>query len=213
MPVDWKALLKPGETAVLVIECQEGVIGESSLLKGLVQAVQDGGLVPRLARFLGFARSAGVPVFHCTVEKRADGLGDAFNTPLTASLRGRRSPMSPGSKVAAIIKGLEPDPTDHLVPRASGMTAFHDCGLDSILRSLGVKTVVPTGVSVNIAITGATIDAVNRGMRVAIPTDCVAGTPPEYAQAVLQNTLRNLAYLTTAEEMVSAWGLNWNGGR
>lgn len=210
MPIDWKGLVKPSETAILVIECQEGIIGESSSLKGLVQSVRDSGLVPRLGRFLGFARTAGVPIFHCTVEKRDDGLGDAFNTPLTASLQRRRSPMTPGSAAAAIVPGLEPEPTDHLAPRSSGMTAFHDCGLDSIFQSLGAKTVIPTGVSVNIAITGATIDAVNRGLRVAIATDCVAGTPPEYAEAMLQNTLRNLAYLTTAEGIVSAWGLDWS---
>jgi nicotinamidase-related amidase len=70
---------------------------------------------------------------------------------------------------------------------------------------------VVTGVSVNIAITGATIDAVNRGYTVVIPTDCVAGAPASYARDALRYTLRNLAFLSTAEQICEAWGISLGG--
>ena len=92
-----------------------------------------------------------------------------------------------------------------MAPRAHGMTAFNESGLDSFLRASGVRTVIPTGVSVNIAITGATMEAVNRGYHVIIPTDCVAGDPPSYAQEALRYCLRNLAFLTTAEDIAAIW--------
>ncbi len=209
MPIDWKPLVEPQQTAVLVIECQEAVIGELSPLKALAEAVRSTGLLPRLAAFLACARAAGVRVVHCTVEKRADGLGEPYNTPLTAAMRTRRNPISPGSREAAIVKELTPDPRDILMPRAAGMTAFAGCALDEFLRNTGVRTVIPTGVSINIAIAGATVDAVNRGYRVVIASDCVTGVPPSYGQAVLDNTLRNLAWVTTAETIATAWGQRW----
>ncbi len=213
MPIDWKPLLEPDKTAVLVIECQEGIIGENAPLRALVEAVKTTGLLPRLAAFLACARQARVRVIHCTVGKRADGLGEPYNTPLTAGLRSRRNAMAPGSPEAAIVKDLTPDPSDIVMPRAAGMTAFAGCALDDFLRNTGVRTVIPTGVSINIAITGATIDAVNRGCKVVIASDCVTGVPPSYGQAVLDNTLRNLAWVTTAETIVSTWGLPWKAGR
>ena len=74
-----------------------------------------------------------------------------------------------------------------------------------MLRSAGIRTVVLTGVSVNIAITGAAIEAVNRGYTVVIPTDCVAGFPPSFASDALRFSLRNLAYLSTAEQICAIW--------
>ena len=208
MPIDLKPYLKPSETAILVMECQEGVIDEGSPLRGLAQSVRKAGMLDTLARFLASARAAGSKVYHCTVEKRADGFGEPFNTPLSARLQGQRGEggMSPGSAAASIVKELTPGPSDIMAPRAHGMTAFHQSGLDDMLRNTGVKTVVPTGVSVNIAITGATLEAVNRGYRVVIPTDYVAGDPPSYAQDALRYCLRNLAILSTSEAITEAWG-------
>ena len=49
------------------------------------------------------------------------------------------------------------------------------------------------------------MDAVNRGYTVVIPRDAVAGVPPEYGEAMLQNTLAMLAFITTTEELVGIW--------
>jgi nicotinamidase-related amidase len=200
MPVDLRGALAPGHTAVLVIECQEGVLGARSPVAELARSVRESGLVDRLRDFLFRARAADVRVCHCTVAPRADGLGQLTNTPLGARTLGRSV-----AGADAILPELGPEPDDVLAPRDHGLTAFHETGLDGVLRSAGVRTVVLTGVSINIAITGAAIDAVNRGYTVVIPTDCVAGFPPSYAADALRFTLRNLAYLSTAEEISAMW--------
>src|SRR3546814_13811768 len=61
--------------------------------------------------------------------------------------------------------------------------------LDPILRNLGVRTIVVTGVSVNVAITNLVIDAVNPGYSVVVPRDAVCGIPREYAAPVTDTTL------------------------
>ncbi|MCL0101919.1 cysteine hydrolase, partial [Dehalococcoidia bacterium] len=78
-----------------------------------------------------------------------------------------------------------PHPSDLVSQRAYGMSAFHESGLDDELRSMGTKTLVITGVSLNIAITGAIIEAVNRGYLAVLPTDCAASDPPEYAEWIM----------------------------
>lgn len=205
MAVDWQDLLRPSQTALLVIEMQEGVIGQGTFFRGLADAVRDGGLLPRLAALLASARRAGAKVVYCPADRRADGLGNLRNTPLTAKVNASHASPEAKARHAAIVSEIAPQPGDAIVPNAYGMTCFHESGLDTILRGLGAKTVVLTGVSLNIAIPGATMDAVNRGYRVVIPADCVAATPAAYGEQVLQNTLRNLAYITTAAQIEEVW--------
>ena len=77
--------------------------------------------------------------------------------------------------------------------------------LDSVLRNMGIRTLVGVGVSVNIAITNFVMDAVNRGYQFVLPRDAVAGVPREYAQAVIDNTLALLATVTTTDAITQAW--------
>jgi nicotinamidase-related amidase len=197
MPIDLRPVVVPAHTAVLVIECQVGVLGEDSPVADLARSVREGTLVPTLARFLGAARVAGARVYHCTVEPGAHET--LANSPLGARTRGR------AGVAGGILPELGPDPRDAVAARNHGLTIFHETGLDELLRGAGIRTVVLTGVSVNIAITGAAIEAVNRGFTVVIPSDCVAGFPPAFASDALRYSLRNLAYLSTAEAISAVW--------
>jgi biuret amidohydrolase len=197
MPIDLRPVVAPAHTAVLVIECQVGVLGEDSPVADLARSVREGTLVPTLVRFLGAARAAGARVYHCTVEPGAHET--LANSPLGARTRGR------AGVAGAILPELGPDPRDAVAARNHGLTIFHETGLDELLRGAGIRTVVLTGVSVNIAITGAAIEAVNRGFTVVIPSDCVAGFPPAFASDALRYSLRNLAYLSTAGEISEIW--------
>jgi nicotinamidase-related amidase len=213
MPIDLSEFAQPNTTALLAIEVQQGVIGKytPAPLSALRDAVEARGLVPRLSKLLKAARKAGVHIFHCPASARPDGLGSMTNTRLAQALKkaGRRG-MVAGSPEAANLPGLEPEEGDFVIWRTHGMTAFHDTSLDSICRNMGIRTIIPTGVSVNVAITGATIEAVNRAYRVVIPTDCVVGFPPEYGDMVIKNALVGLAFLTTAQELAAAWDVDWN---
>ena len=50
------------------------------------------------------------------------------------------------------------------------MSGFHGTELDICLRDMGVKTVIPTGVSANMGIVGTSIEAVNHGYRLVLAT-------------------------------------------
>src|SRR5690606_42068234 len=54
----------PATTAVVCIECQQGVLGEGSVLPSLRADAQR--MLPSLERLLDAARQAGLPVVHAT---------------------------------------------------------------------------------------------------------------------------------------------------
>ncbi len=100
---------------------------------------------------------------------------------------------------------LGPEPSDLVSTRLHGVSPFTGTSLDTWLRNLGVRTVVATGVSVNLGVLGLAIEAVNLGYQVVVVRDAVAGLPQEYADAVLDNTFPLISTLTTVDELVAAW--------
>jgi nicotinamidase-related amidase len=204
MAYDLSLHLEPSSTSVLVFECQDGVIGETSLLTGLVESVRAGQMVEQLAALLDAARAAGARIFYCNAAKRADGIGNPFNTPLEMRLR-EKGRTGQAHAAGDVVAALAPQPGDVVVARQHGMTGFYESGLDAFLRNTGTRTVVITGVSVNVGVLGTALEAVNRGYTVVVPTDCVAGDPPEYAEQALKYSVRNVAFLTTREEIETLW--------
>lgn len=206
MPVDLTELLAAERCALLLMECQEGIIGSGGgRLSALGEAVARHRTVERIASVAAAARKAGVPIFYLTVGRRADSGGSTANCLLLAIGR-KGTPLIPGSPQHAVVEPLAPQAGDYVVNRFHGVTPFHGTELDQLLRNLGVRTVVATGVSVNVGITGLTIEAVNYGYQVVIPRDAVTGTPDEYVGGVFEHTLRLLATVTTVDQVVAAWG-------
>jgi nicotinamidase-related amidase len=68
-----------------------------------------------------------------------------------------------------------------------------------------VRTVVVTGVSANIAVNGTAIEAMNRGYQVIVPSDAIAGDPPEYVEALLRYTIRNVALVVPTQRIFDVW--------
>ncbi len=199
-------LCAPAHTALITSECQEGIVGELSPVKALVDEVRRGGVLERICLLVAAARREAVPVVHCTVIRRPDQGGASTNCRLLAfAARAGDGGLVPGSPAARLAPGLGPAAGDYVMPRLHGVSPFHGTELDPVLRNLGVRTVVATGVSLNVALLGLTFEAVNRGYRVVLPRDATAGVPPDYVDALFRHTLDLLATIASAEEIVAAW--------
>jgi nicotinamidase-related amidase len=199
------ALVEPGHTAVLTMEMQRGVVGDLSTMDSLVAEVVAAGTIERTARLVAAARGAGTRVVHCTAEFRPDLAGTALNSPLIAVMARRPDQLRVGAPSTEVVPEVGLDEADIVVPRRHGVSPFTGTSLDATLRNLGVTTVVATGVSVNLAILGLSIEAVNLGYQVVLATDAVAGVPRDYARAVIENTLALLATRATVDEIAGAW--------
>ena len=80
-----------------------------------------------------------------------------------------------------------------------------DNQLDRRLRNKGIDTIIVAGVSLNVAILGLSIEAVNSNYTVIIPRDAVSGFPTEYAQPVIRNTLSFITTLSTVDDIIAGW--------
>ena len=205
MPIDLAELLDPAHTAVLTMELQRGVVGDRASIPALAEAVESRGVVAAAARVVRAARAADVRVVHCVAEFRPDRAGSNDNAPLLRALAKGPAHLLTGSEETDLVAELGPEPSDVFAARRHGLTPFPGTGLDQLLRNLGVRTVVATGVSLNIGVTGLVMVAVDLGYRCVVVTDAVAGVPADYADAMLQHTLAPLATLTRSDQVVAAW--------
>jgi biuret amidohydrolase len=203
MPLDLASLLAPAHTALITQEIQRGVIGDLSALPELAKEGQR--VVPNIARLCAAARARGVRVIHCTAIRRGDGLGANRNARIFQYMAKAEPKLIPGSAAAEIVPEVAVAEGDLVLARIHGLSPFQGTELDFVLRNEGIRTIVGVGVSLNVAITNLAFDAVNSGYQVVLPTDAVAGTPREYAEQMLQHTLRNVTTLATTAGVLAAW--------
>ena len=203
MALDLASLIAPGHTALLTQEIQRGVAGDLSPLRELADATKP--ILPNVVRLVEAARGAGVQVVHCVAHRRPDGRGANTNARIFQALAKTGPGLVPGSEAAELVPEIKPEESDIVMSRLHGLSPFQGTELDFVLRNLGVTTLVVVGVSVNVAIQNVTFDAVNASYQVVLPRDAVAGVPPEYAEQVLAHTLRNVATVTTTEEVLGSW--------
>ena len=204
LPIDLAALVAPDRTALVTQECQRGVIGDHSALPALAEAAQ-GQVIANISRLVVAAREAGARVIHCTAERRLDGQGANHNARLFQAMARAEAALEPGSEAAEIVPEIRVEASDLVVPRLHGLSPFQGTELDSLLRNLGVRTIVGVGVSVNVAITNLAFDAVNASYQMVIPRDAVAGFPSAYVEAVFENTLSAIASVTTTDQLLRHW--------
>ncbi|CAA0136625.1 Isochorismatase family protein YecD [Mycolicibacterium vanbaalenii] len=197
-------LLDPTTTALVTQECQGGVIGPQAGLPLLAEEARREA-VPNIVALLSAARTAGVTVVHCLIQRRPDGRGSNTNARLFAAGKSFTADLTPGGPGASVIPELGQQDSDLVLTRTHGVGPMTGTDLDAVLRNLNITTIVGVGVSVNVAITNFVMDAVNRGYQFVLPRDAVAGYPREYADTVIDNTLSLLATVTTTSDVAATW--------
>ena len=194
-------------TAVLCVECQNGVLGPESVLPAL--AADSGDLIGNLTRLLDAARRAGIPVVHATYEGVLGGRHTG-----TARLWRALGPATAnwvvGTPATQVISELMA-PSDLVLPRHHGLFPTLDSELLPVLKGLGVQTIVLTGVSLNLALPITAGHATQAGFRLVVPRDAVGGTPADYANQVLDNTIAVLGRITTVDDLIAEWARADNG--
>lgn len=204
MPLDLSGHLAPLTTAIVSMECQENLLGAHSVIPALAEAAAAKDLVPTLSRLYAGARAVGVRVYYCTDERRPDGFGTTGNMPISSRLRRPDGTEHVGGH-GPVVDAIAPQPEDIVFRREQGVTGFFATGLVQYLRNSGVRTLIVTGVSANLAVLGTVIEAANRGYVTIVPTDATAGVPAGYEDVILRHTIRYIGYTTTTDTVLSAW--------
>ncbi|WP_244550318.1 cysteine hydrolase family protein [Bradyrhizobium sp. cf659] len=147
-----------------------------------------------LRRLLPVLRGAGVPIIWVNWGNRPDRLNlspsllhvynpSGAGTGLGDALPGSGAKvLERGSWSAAIVEELPVEPDDIHVEKFR-MSGFQDTELDSILRNLGVHTLMFAGVNADQCVLCTLQDANFRGYDCVFLEDCAATTSPEYCMA------------------------------
>jgi len=193
---------EPRSTALLFVECQRGVIGDLSVLPALAEAAQPA--LAAMARLAAGARAVGVQVAHLTYLPLAGGRSASQRSPLmratasTASWQASDAPLE-------IVPEIGAGPDDLVLPRHQGISPVHRTEVLTILRNMGIDTIVVAGVSTNLAVPLVAVGAADEDFAVTVVTDATVGTPAAHHASMLRHSLAFVARLVTTDELVSEW--------
>ena len=192
----------PGRTALLLIECQRGVVGDLSVLPDL--AAQVGPVLQRISALAAAARDAGVAVAHLTYAPLPGGRSTNRRSPLTRATAGTRDwgADRPGADVVPEIGVAE---GDLVFERHQGISPVHRTEVLAVLRNMGMEEIVVAGVSTNLAVPLVAVAAADEDFGVTIVRDATAGVPASHHESMLCHTLAFVGRLVTTDELVAEW--------
>ncbi|MDF2506147.1 MAG: hypothetical protein K0Q52_6 [Microbacterium sp.] len=195
--------LDPARTAVLVIDMQnDNVLAEGAFASfGAAQHATEQNVVANVKSVMTAARRAGAAVFHNRIVVFPGRSYGGTNAPIFRML-GPES-LKVGSWGAAPIEGLEPVADEIVIDRVR-MSAFNGTQLDTLLRNIGVDTVVAVGVWTNMAVEHSVRDAADAGYRTLIVSDATSSISAEWHHAALSYALTNIAEVVTTAEVEAA---------
>jgi len=132
-------------------------------------------IVPNLQKLLGESRKRGFPIiFACDSFLEGDFI-----------FRGKMKVHSlRGTKGAEVIDDLRPEPTDILIPKRR-FSAFFKTDLDQTLRTLGVDTIVVTGVTTEACVLMTVMDGLSHDFSAILLEDCCASRSKESHEGCL----------------------------
>lgn len=194
--------LDPATTVLMTVECQQGVVGADSALPELAKQARESGVLHNVARLVAGAHRAGVQVLHAVAERRPDGRGASRNARLFRAAERLPVQQYSGSRAVRIAEPIEVADEDIVVRRLHGLSPVSGTDVDPLLRNLGCRTLIVTGVSANVAIPNAVFDTVNLGYTAVVAADAIAGVPADYTPAMIRHTLALVATVTTTDDIL-----------
>jgi len=195
----------PSSTAVLVIDMQNDTVHPDGAYAGTGAAAHATSqhVVENTRAVLDAARTAGTPVFHSRiVVYPVPGLSGQ-NAPVFQMLA--PDTFKIGSWGAAIVDELTPADGEVVLDRTR-MSVFNGTGIDTMLRNLGIRSLIVVGAWTNMAVEHTVRDAADHGYEVSIVADATSSLSEEWQAAALGFALTNIATTTTTADVTAALG-------
>ena len=203
----WFEKLDPSRTALAVIDmqntfCQPGAPGEVPTARAIVPAIN------HLTRGL---RALKVPVFwvlHANTHR--DGVSDweVFFGNVVASDAVRRrmvESLAPGRQ--AVWEGLETAPQDStLIKNRYSALAHGASGLERVLRSMGVDTLLVAGTKTDVCCESTARDAMMLDFKTVMVSDCCAALSDDEHLGALETFIQQFGDVMTGDEALERLG-------
>lgn len=202
------AKLSPAHTALVIID----MVNDFAHPDGL--AVRQGGrdlshidaAIPQMHELLVAARAAGVRVVHVqhtTLAGHASDSGPWLDARSRATYSGRDICLD-GTWGHQVIDALHPIDGETCVAKHR-YSAFAGTGLDLILRSAQVATVITCGSSTNVCVESTARAAFDHDYYVVWPRDASGSWSPRLHEATLESAAQRYATVCTTAEVIEVW--------
>ena len=153
-------------------------------------------IVPNIRRLRDFAHKRGIPVIYVC---------DA-HSPEDPELKLWGEHAMAGSEGAQVVPELKPTKKDSVLEKHA-YDIFFNTELDEMLRGIGVKRLVLTGVVTEICVQNSAAGAFLRGYEIGVPEDCVASPDGGAHRASLEYMKRVYGVrITTSNELIKNVG-------
>lgn len=172
-------------SALIVIDLQQGIVASQT-----DPAVA--GIVERSARLAAEFRRHELPVVLVNVTGRAPG-----RTESTRLAGGAELPAG----WADLIDELDVQPSDHLITKRR-RSAFHDTGLDTLLRDLGVTQIVLAGIATSSGVESTARAGSDHGYHVVLATDAMSDPDTDAHRHSVERVFPKLGETATAAEVI-----------
>ncbi len=199
-------MIDPARTALAVIDIQgdfaapEGAMGRVGCDLSDVEAVID-----RTERLIAAARTAGAAVMFARVVTTPQT--DAPNLKVLYRRKGYGEDavgVCRAGTAGADYYRVTPRPGDIEIEKPM-FSSFVGTDLEAQLRARGVDTLVMVGLTTDCCVDCTARDAFHRGFHVFVVQDACSAYGAELHAAALSGLEKNVALLTTTEEVARAW--------
>jgi nicotinamidase-related amidase len=186
--------------ALLVLDMQNDFLTPKGVYRRLggLDVTQVSAIIPNVKTAMEKAKSAGVPVIGTKFTVLTGLKGEAIGLGHLEKLRPflKQEGFRQGSEGHNFVAELPKPDYEVLKTRFS---AFYASPLEAILKSLGVKTVVMTGVATYGAVEATAREAIVRDYEIVTLSDCCASFSPMLQESALTN-LAAMGQVTTVDK-------------
>jgi nicotinamidase-related amidase len=190
--------IDPQRTALLVMDCQAGIVGSLGGAEALLARVADAIAITRGHGVqIGYVRVAfddtdydAVPA-HSRMATRVASAGRAFHS---------------DSPATVIDERVAPEPGD-IVVRKTRVGAFSTTNLDEQLRDRGITNLILAGIATSGVVLSTVREAADRDYQIFVLADGTADRDPDVHQFLLERIFPRQAYVITTEQLDGLFSL------
>ncbi|MBC8157266.1 cysteine hydrolase [Armatimonadetes bacterium] len=181
--------------ALLIVDMQNGFVskGGSYDLMG-INVSRYAEVVPTLKRLIDYCKSVKIPIFYSQAVREESGIDLLTRShrilPKSREERIKKRPICiRGSWDAEIVDELKPSADDHVVIKRRD-SVFQDTEFEVWLHSLGIDSIIFSGIDTSICVESSLRDAFNHGYDIVMISDATASNNLDHYNSTLDN-IRN----------------------
>jgi ureidoacrylate peracid hydrolase len=164
-------------------------------------------VIPTLKRLVDFCRKAKIPIFYSQAVREESGIDLLTRShrilPKSREERIKKRPICiRGSWDAEIVDELKPSADDHVVIKRRD-SVFQDTEFEVWLQSLGIDTLIFSGIDTSICVESSLRDAFNHGYDIVMISDATASNNIGHYNSTLDNIRNYYGLVMNFNELTS----------